>query len=74
MDSYFTDELFDVWCDTEWNIVLILLKLRVHLHLLLLRFSIRKRQLWDFENISLDLFKGMLTVFDVLLSAWAKLW
>ena len=74
MDSYFTDEFFDVWCDTEWNIVFILLHLRVYLHLFLLRFSILRRQLWDFENISLDFFERMLTVFDVLLSAWAKLW
>ena len=74
MNSYFTNEFFDVWCNTERNIVFILLKLRVRLHLFLLRFCILKRQLWDFENISLNLFERMLTVLDVLLSTWAKLW
>ena len=68
MNSNLTDELFDVWCDSEWHIILILFELWIILHLLFLWFSILLRQLRHSKNVGLDFLERMLAILNILLS------
>ena len=74
MNSNLTDEFFDVWCDSEWHIILILLEQWIILHLLFLCFSTLLRQLRHSEDVSLDFLERMLAILNILLSvrAWIR--